>query len=77
MRNKMIYLILGVTTLACLLYPSTSEGQEYEFVNAWPKEVLLRLPDSANATTILLSMTAPPIHSIHCLLLRLVLSIVL
>ncbi len=45
MRNMGIYLILAVIALACLLYPSTSEGQEYEFVLSLPKEVLgLREP---------------------------------
>ena len=45
MRNRMIYLIVAMATLTYLLYPSASEGQEYEFVLSWPKEILgLRNP---------------------------------
>ena len=45
MRDRMIHLILAVTTLTYLLYPSASEGQEYEFADVWPREILgLRSP---------------------------------
>ena len=37
MRDRMIYLIVVVAALTCLMYPSASEGQEYEFVEQWPE----------------------------------------
>jgi len=40
MRDRMIYLILTLTTSVYLLYSSASQGQEYEFVLSWPKEIL-------------------------------------
>ena len=45
MRNGMIYVILAVTALTYLFYPSASDGQEYEFVEQWPEKILgLRSP---------------------------------
>jgi len=44
MKIEMIYVILAVTILTCLWYPSASEGQEYEFVLSWPEILGLESP---------------------------------
>ncbi len=44
MRNGIIYMILAVTILTCLWYPSALEAQEYEFVLSWPEILGLESP---------------------------------